>query len=230
MSFEPDGVSRKEYDRLIAQVADVMKLRLEDKLAHCNVMGRIAVALFGDQNNRTDEECVARAAEVGYELEGAKTAVLRATGKEVAWREMADKRGERVSQLERKRDLLLKWLAEAETDMDALRHDIARHVQIAAEQAQELEQLRQDLAAARDEAKISEDALQSACVKALNERDQLRQNLAAARALLRDCRSLVRCESLDHYRKADQHDGFGPCPIEMRMKYAIDAAIAGEKK
>ena len=37
----------------------------------------------------------------------------------------------------------------AESERDALRHDIARHVQIAAEQAQEMEKLRQDLAAAR---------------------------------------------------------------------------------
>ena len=78
MSFEPDGVSRKEYDRLIAQIADLTKLRLEDKLAHCNIMGRIAIALFGDQNNRTDEDCVARAAEIGYELSGAKQRAERA--------------------------------------------------------------------------------------------------------------------------------------------------------
>ena len=78
MSFEPDGVSRKEYDRLIAQVVDLTKLRLEDELVHGNVMGRIAVALFGDQNNCTDEECVARAAEIGYELSGAKQRAERA--------------------------------------------------------------------------------------------------------------------------------------------------------
>lgn len=78
MSFEPDGVSRKEYDRLIAQIVDLTKLRLEDELVHGNVMGRIAIALFGDQNNRTDEECVARAAEIGYELSGAKQRAERA--------------------------------------------------------------------------------------------------------------------------------------------------------
>lgn len=69
---------RIELDRLIAQIADLTKLRLEDELVHCNVMGRIAIALFGDQNNRTDEECVARAAEIGYELSGAKHRAERA--------------------------------------------------------------------------------------------------------------------------------------------------------
>jgi uncharacterized protein involved in exopolysaccharide biosynthesis len=34
-------------------------------------------------------------------------------------------------------------------ELDALRHDIERHVAITAEQAQEMERLRQDLAAAR---------------------------------------------------------------------------------
>ena len=214
MSFEPDGVSRKEYDRLIAQVADVMKLRLEDKLAHCNVMGRIAVALFGDQNNRTDEECVARAAEVGYELEGAKTAVLRATGKEVAWREMADKRGERVSQLERKRDLLLKWLAEAETDMDALRHDIARHVQIAAEQAQELEQLRQDLAAARADYEAFANSESTSA-------QQLREDLVTARALLYRAYPYV---------EDAQYDSDEMRLAKRTLLYDIDAALAGERR
>lgn len=71
----------------------------------------------------------------------------------------------------------------------------------------------------------------SACPYCLqDEIDKLQTDLAAARGLLRDCRSLVRCESLDHYRKADQHDGFGPCPIEMRMKDAIDVALAGQRR
>lgn len=69
---------RIELDRLIAQIADLTKLRLEDGLVHGNIMGRIAVALFGDQNNCTDEECVARAAEIGYELSGAKQRAERA--------------------------------------------------------------------------------------------------------------------------------------------------------
>lgn len=41
-------------------------------------MGRIAIALFGDQNNRTDEECVAKAAELGYGLTGARLRAERA--------------------------------------------------------------------------------------------------------------------------------------------------------
>ena len=69
---------RIELDRLIEQIVDLTKLRLEDELVHGNVMGRIAVALFGDQNNRTDEECVARAAEIGYELSSAKQRAERA--------------------------------------------------------------------------------------------------------------------------------------------------------
>ena len=69
---------RIELDRCIAQIADLTKIRLEDELVHGNIMGRIAVALFGDQNNRTDEDCVARAAEIGYELSGAKQRAERA--------------------------------------------------------------------------------------------------------------------------------------------------------
>ena len=69
---------RIELDRCIAQIADLTKIRLEDELVHGNVMGRIAVALFGEQNNRTDEECVALAAEIGYELSGAKQRAERA--------------------------------------------------------------------------------------------------------------------------------------------------------
>jgi hypothetical protein len=64
MSFEPSGVSRKEFDRLIAQCVNLARLRLADELVHNNVMGRIAIALFDEQNNRTDEECVTKVAEV----------------------------------------------------------------------------------------------------------------------------------------------------------------------
>lgn len=36
-------------------------------LQYGNTMGRIAIALFGDQNNRTDEDCVRRAERIGLE-------------------------------------------------------------------------------------------------------------------------------------------------------------------
>lgn len=206
MSFEPDGVSRKEYDRLIAQVADVMKLRLEDKLAHCNVMGRIAVALFGDQNNRTDEECVARAAEIGYQLTGTQQALFQA-------QEASKMLASEVAALRDQEEFNETALKGYRNNIDDLKHDIDRHVQIAAERAQEIEELRSDLAAARDEAKISEDALQSACVKALNERDQLRQNLAAARALLREASGWL-----------------GDNDAEESLIRRIDAALAGERR
>ncbi len=55
---------RIELDRCIAQIVDLTKIRLEDELVHGNVMGRIAIALFGEQNNRSDEDCVAQAIEV----------------------------------------------------------------------------------------------------------------------------------------------------------------------
>lgn len=42
-----------------------------------NVMGRIAIALFGDANNRTDEECVAKLAQVVSERTALRKDALR---------------------------------------------------------------------------------------------------------------------------------------------------------
>ncbi len=58
---------RAELDRCIAQIGDLAKLRSEEEITHGHVMGRIAIALFSERNNRTDEECVAKVAEVVYE-------------------------------------------------------------------------------------------------------------------------------------------------------------------
>ena len=58
---------RAELDRCIAQIGDLAKLRSEEEVAHGHVMGRIAIALFGERNNRTDEECITRVAEVVHE-------------------------------------------------------------------------------------------------------------------------------------------------------------------
>ena len=58
---------RAELDRCIAQIGDLAKLRSEEEITHGNVMGRIAIALFDEQNNRTDEECVTKVAEVVLE-------------------------------------------------------------------------------------------------------------------------------------------------------------------
>lgn len=55
---------RTELDRCIAQIGDLAKLRSEEEITHGHVMGRIAIALFGDRNNRTDEECVKQAIDV----------------------------------------------------------------------------------------------------------------------------------------------------------------------
>lgn len=55
---------RAELDRCIAQIGDLAKLRSEEEVAHGHVMGRIAIALFGDRNNRADEECVKQAIDV----------------------------------------------------------------------------------------------------------------------------------------------------------------------
>lgn len=46
--------------------AEVRRLRAE-VLQYGNTMGRIAIALFGDRNNRTDEDCVRRADRIGLE-------------------------------------------------------------------------------------------------------------------------------------------------------------------
>ena len=58
---------RAELDRCIAQIGDLARLRSEEEVTHGHVMGRIAIALFREYNNRTDEECVAKVAEVVYE-------------------------------------------------------------------------------------------------------------------------------------------------------------------
>jgi hypothetical protein len=61
------GDTLKEVDAHRALIAACNRLdseRLQDEYAHGNVMGRIAIALFGDQNNRTDEDCVTKIAEV----------------------------------------------------------------------------------------------------------------------------------------------------------------------
>ena len=133
---------RIELDRCIAQIADLTKIRLEDELVHGNIMGRIAVALFGDQNNRTDEECVARAAEIGYQLTGTQQALFQA-------QEAAKMLRSEVDALRDQEEFNETALKGYRNNIDDLKHDIARHVQIAAEQAQELEQLRTELAAAR---------------------------------------------------------------------------------
>ena len=131
---------RIELDRLIEQIVDLTKLRLEDELVHGNVMGRIAVALFGDQNNRTDEECVARAAEIGYQLTGTQEALFQA-------QEASKMLASEVAALRDQEEFNETALKGYRNNIDDLKHDIARHVEIAATQAQELEELRADLVA-----------------------------------------------------------------------------------
>jgi hypothetical protein len=55
---------------LVKQLGDLTTLRKQDELVHGNIMGRIAVNLFGNQNNVTDEDCVAATAELGYRVAG----------------------------------------------------------------------------------------------------------------------------------------------------------------
>ena len=55
-----------EVDRCCKQLGDLTTIRKQDELVHGNIMGRIAVNLFGKQNNVTDEECVAETARLGY--------------------------------------------------------------------------------------------------------------------------------------------------------------------
>jgi Mg2+ and Co2+ transporter CorA len=55
-----------EVDRIAKQIGEMTTERLQDQLTHGNIMGRIAVNLFGRQNNVTDEECVAETARLGY--------------------------------------------------------------------------------------------------------------------------------------------------------------------
>lgn len=55
-----------EVDKLVKQIGDLATLRKQDELVHGNIMGRIAVNLFGKQNNVTDEDCVAETARLGY--------------------------------------------------------------------------------------------------------------------------------------------------------------------
>jgi len=62
-----------EVDKLVKQLGDLTTIRKQDELVHGNIMGRIAVNLFGRHNNVTDEECVAETAQLGYE----RTALLQ---------------------------------------------------------------------------------------------------------------------------------------------------------
>lgn len=59
-----------EVDKLVKQLGDLTVLRKQDELVHGNIMERIAVNLFGKQNNVTDEECVAETAAIGYRVTG----------------------------------------------------------------------------------------------------------------------------------------------------------------
>lgn len=59
-----------EVDRCCKQLGDLTTQRKQDELVHGNIMGRIAVNLFGRQNNVTDEECVAETAAIGYRMTG----------------------------------------------------------------------------------------------------------------------------------------------------------------
>ena len=129
---------RIELDRCIAQIADLTKIRLEDELVHGNIMGRIAVALFGEQNNRTDEECVALAAEIGYQLTGTQEALFQAQEAAKMLRSEVDA----LRDQEKFNETALKGYR---NNIDDLRHDIARHVAIAAEQAEEIGRLREIL-------------------------------------------------------------------------------------
>lgn len=61
------GRAWAEVDKMAKRVGDMTTIRIQDELTHGNIMGRIAIALFSDQNNRTDEECVAAVAELSYE-------------------------------------------------------------------------------------------------------------------------------------------------------------------
>jgi hypothetical protein len=58
-----------------AEAADEIDRLRAEALSHGNVMGRIAIAVFGDLNNRSDEECVAAVAELGYGLAGCRERV-----------------------------------------------------------------------------------------------------------------------------------------------------------
>ena len=113
----------------------------------------------------------------------------------------------RVAELERL--LTHTGLLAAQDEHNALRHDIARHVQIATEQAQEMEELRQDLAAARANTEVSVNAARLCATAKL---EALRADLAAARALLRKMSDAELGQRLWQW-----HD-------------AIDAALAGDKK
>ena len=178
---------RIELDRLIEQIVDLTKLRLEDELVHGNVMGRIAVALFGDQNNRTDEECVARAAEIGYQLTGTQEALFQA-------QEASKMLASEVAALRDQEEFNETALKGYRNNIDDLKHDIARHVQIAAEQAQEMEKLRKDLAAARADAERYRAALRQVFFLEHNEREW---------ETLEECQAYARreCAAIDGEKK-----------------------------
>ena len=97
-------------------------------------------------------------------------------------------------------------------EVAALRHDIERHVQIPAEQAQEIEELRHDLAAAREHVK---DYKENSALF-LKQRDELQADLASARACLMELR--IRLHAV------------GRRPEECYEISMIDAALAGQRR
>lgn len=95
-------------------------------------------------------------------------------------------------------------------ELERLNHDIARHVQITAEQAQEIERLRTEITEAEQE----RDRHFSARGRLVGERDQLRADLAAARALLLEARGW-----LDPWESR-----------QSALRDRIDAALAGQRR
>jgi hypothetical protein len=76
-----------EVDRCCKQLGDLTTQRKQYELIHGNIMGRIAVNLFGRQNNVTDEDCVSATAELGYRVDGLYRRVAQVQEERNAWME-----------------------------------------------------------------------------------------------------------------------------------------------
>lgn len=74
--------------------AEVERLRMAD-VERGNAMGRIAIALSPDRNNISDEELVARAAEIGYALTGAQLRAEKAEAERDAYKKAKAENDER---------------------------------------------------------------------------------------------------------------------------------------
>lgn len=196
---------RAELDRCIAQIGDLAKLRSEEEVAHGHVMGRIAIALFGERNNRTDEECVKQAIDVVCERNRLRQHLHDEHQRHVVTMDERDALRERAVELERQRN--------------SLQESLERENKMVIKFGKRYERAEADLAAAQKEC---DDALAAVDSNWVTHQQivVLQQDLAAARALLREWR---KCDEAGRHPECNA-ESWRPWRREIAAK--VDAALA----